>query len=102
VERGGFSVYLYGGFGLWVYLRQDTVAAVATSNSLFRIGGSLGIGHPASDVQAAFGSATGQGTLAGLRSDLYNDRGIGFTIDRGAIATIIVFRPGEAPLISTL
>lgn len=102
VERGGFAVYLYGRFGLVVYVRQNAVAAVATTNSLFRIGGTLGVGYRAADARAAFGSASGQGTLAGFRADLYDDRGVGFGVDREAIATIIVFRPGEARFISTL
>ena len=102
VERAGFAVHLYGRVGLVVYVRQNAVAAVATTNSVFRVGRTLGVGDRAADARAEFGAASGQGTLTGFRADLYDDRGIGFGFDRDTIATIIVFRPGEARLFSTL
>jgi hypothetical protein len=102
LERGGFAVHMYNRFGLIVYVRENTIAAVATTNSLFRIGRSLGVGQPASDAKAEFGGASGQGIVGGFQTDLYDDRGIGFGVERSAIATIIVFRPGEARLVSTL
>jgi len=102
VERAEFAVHLYGRVGLVVYVRQNAVAAVATTNSVFRVGKTLGVGDRAADARAEFGAAPGQGTLAGFRTDLYDDRGIGFGFDRETIATIIVFRPGEARLFSTL
>ena len=102
IQQGDFAAHLYGRLGLVVYLRQDAVAAVATTNSLFRIGGSLGVGLPAADARAEFGRASGQGTLGGVQTELYDDRGLGFGIDRGAIVSIIVFRPGDMRFVSTL
>jgi len=101
LQWSGFAVHLYGRFGLVIYVRENTIAAVATTNSLFHIGRSLGVGQPVAEAKAEFGSASSQGMVAGFQTDLYDERGIGFGIERGAIATIIVFRPGEARLVST-
>jgi hypothetical protein len=102
LQRGEYTVHLYNRFGLVVYVRMDTIAAVATTNSLFRIQDSLRVGHPAADARAAFGAPSGPATVAGFQGDLYDDRGVGFGIERGWIATIVVFRPGEGRVISTL
>ncbi|HEY6102254.1 MAG TPA: hypothetical protein VI007_03390 [bacterium] len=102
LQRGTFAVHLYGRFGLVVYVRENTIAAVATTNSLFRFGRSLGVGQPAASAKAEFGNASGHGTVAGFQTDLYDERRIGFGVERGEIATIIVFRPGEARLVSSL
>ena len=102
VQRSGFVVHLYGRFGLVVYVRENAIAAVATTNSLFRIGRTLGVGQPAADAKTAFGSASGHGMVAGFPTDLYDERGIGFGVERNAIATVIIFRPGEARLVSNL
>lgn len=102
LERGQYVVHMYNRFGLVVYARGEAVAAVATTNSLFTLGESLRIGHPAADARAAFGAPSVEGMVAGFQGELYDDRGVGFGIDRGMIATIIVFRPGEARTISTL
>jgi hypothetical protein len=83
-------------------VRGDAIAAVATTSSLFRIQDLLRVGDPAADARAAFGTPSGQAMVAGFQGDLYDERGIGFGIDRGAIATIMVFRPGEGRVISTL
>lgn len=102
LQRGEYAVHMYNRFGLVVYVRAETIAAVATTNSLFRIQDSLRVGHPAADARAAFGVPSGQAMVVGFQGDLYDDRGVGFGLDRGWIATIIVFRPGEARVISTL
>ena len=102
VEQAGFAAHLYGRLGLVVYVRGNVIAAVATTNSLFRIGGSLGVGQRIADVRVEFGGASRQGMLGGFRADLYDDRGIGFGIDRDSIVIIIIFRPGEARLVSAL
>jgi hypothetical protein len=102
LERGEYTVHLYNRFGLVVYVRADVIAAVATTNSVFRIQDTLRVGHPASDARAAFGAPSGQAVVAGFQGELYDERGVGFGLDRGWIATIIVFRPGQGRVISTL
>lgn len=102
LERGQYVVHMYNRFGLVVYARADVVAAVATTNSLFTLGESLRVGSPAADARAAFGAPSAEGAVAGFQGALYEDRGVGFGIDGGMIATIIVFRPGEARAIPPL
>ena len=102
LQRGEYTVHMYNRFGLVVYVRANSIAAVATTNSVFKFQDSLRVGLPAADARAVFGSPSGQATVVGFEGDVYDERGIGFGIDRGWIATIIVFRPGEARVISTL
>jgi hypothetical protein len=102
IERGEYAVHMYNRFGLVVYVRANSIAAVATTNSVFKFQDSLRVGLPAADARAVFGSPSGQANVAGFQGDLYDERGIGFGIDGGWIATIIVFRPGEARVISAL
>lgn len=102
LQRSGYALHLYGRFGLIVYVRNDVVAAVATTNSLFRIGRSLGVGQPAAGIRSEFGAPTAQAMVTGFPGELYDQAGVGFGIERSAIAMVIVFRPGEARQIATV
>lgn len=102
VETDRDTVYVWQRFGINVYVRDDLVTAVSTSNSLIRMGDELGPGFRVDDVLQVFGQAYHRGAVEGFPGLQFEDRGIAFGVDRKAVAVILVFTPGQAAAVSGL
>ncbi|MDQ7819458.1 MAG: hypothetical protein QN173_07660 [Armatimonadota bacterium] len=96
------SVYTFSRWGIAVYVKDGTVTAASTSNSLLKISEDLGVGYRAEDVIRLFGRGFREGTVEGFPGLVYDDVGVAFGLDRQAVAVIIVFRPRTAAQVSGL
>jgi len=102
IETAVDVVHVYSRFGITVYSRSNMVTAVSTTNSLMKLDQDLGIGYRAETVPARFGRTFREGTVEEFPGMIYDARGIGFGLDRQAVAVIIVFRPNGANQVSGL
>jgi hypothetical protein len=102
IETAVDMVHVYNRFGITVFSRSNMVTAVSTTNSLMKLDEDLGVGYRSELVTARFGRAFREGTVEGFPGMIYDARGIGFGIDRQAVAVIIVFGPNGANQVSGL
>ncbi len=96
------TVYLFNKFGLTVYGQKGSVTAVSTTNSLMKINDTLGPGSRVEEVSSTIGAEFREGTVEGFPGLIYDSRGVGFGLDRKAVAVVIVFRPTTAGSVSGL
>ncbi len=102
IETDRDAVHVWHRFGINVYVRDDLVTAVSTSNSLMRVGDVLGPGFRVDDAIKVFGQTYQRGTVEGFQGLQFDDLGIAFGIDRKSVAVIAVFTPGQATQVSGL
>jgi hypothetical protein len=98
----GLLGYGFDKYGITVYAHGDVVQAIATTNSVISGVNGIALGSPLTDVVKAMGPNYSPATIEGFPGIVYREAGIAFGLDRGSVASILVFRaaaaaPAQAP-----
>jgi hypothetical protein len=93
----GTMAYVFNPYGITAYVTNGVVVALTTTNSVLVDVEGIHIGTPAASLAGTLGTTSTPGAVEGLQGVLYTSLGLGFGIDHGAVAAVMVFAPLANP-----
>jgi len=94
----GTLAYVFDPYGVTAYVTNGVVVALSTTNSILVDVQGIHIGSSAASLADTLGGTSTPGAVEGFPGLLYNSLGLGFGLDHGAVAAVMVFAPlGTAP-----
>jgi len=93
----GTLAYVFDPYGITAYVTNGVVVALTTTNSVLVDIDGIHIGTPAASLTHALGTTSTAGAVEGMPGVLYSSLGLGFGLEHGAVAAVMVFAPLAAP-----
>ena len=93
----GTMAYVFNPYGITAYVTNGVVVALTTTNSVLVDVEGIHIGTPVANLAGTLGATSTTGAVEGMPGVLYTSLGLGFGLDHGAVAAVMVFAPLATP-----